>query len=66
TFFICTHMTDFAEDVCEIIGILNDGVLTTLGSPTEIIGQVGATDLEDAYLKIVGGEIDRETLLSWR
>jgi ABC-2 type transport system ATP-binding protein len=66
TFFICTHMTDFAEDVCDIIGILNEGVLSVLGSPKEIIEQVGANDLEEAYLKIVGGEVDRESLLSWR
>ncbi|MHA2003682.1 MAG: ABC transporter ATP-binding protein [Candidatus Thorarchaeota archaeon] len=66
TFFICTHMTDFAEDVCEVIGILNNGILTTLGAPNDIIEQTGGNDLEDAYLKIVGGEIDRETLLSWR
>ncbi|MHA2380197.1 MAG: hypothetical protein ACXADS_13065 [Candidatus Thorarchaeota archaeon] len=59
-------MTDFAQDVCEIIGILNEGALTTLGSPADIIEQAAATDLEDAYLKIVGGEIDREKLLSWR
>jgi hypothetical protein len=52
--------------VCEIIGILNQGVLTTLGSPREIVDQVGVQDLEDAYLKIVGGEVDRESLLSWR
>jgi len=66
TFFICTHMTDFAEDVCEVIGILNGGIPTTLGAPNEIIEQTGGNDLEDAYLKIVGGEIDREALLSWR
>ncbi|MGY5874278.1 MAG: ABC transporter ATP-binding protein [Candidatus Thorarchaeota archaeon] len=66
TFFICTHMTDFAEDVCEIIGILNEGFMTTLGSPGEIIEKVNASDLEDAYLKIVGGEVDRDKLLSWR
>ena len=66
TFFICTHMTDFAEDVCEIIGILNEGVLTTLGTPKEIIKNTEASDLEEAYLKIVGGEVDRESLLSWR
>ncbi|MFW9846049.1 MAG: ABC transporter ATP-binding protein [Candidatus Thorarchaeota archaeon] len=66
TFFICTHMTDFAEDVCEIIGILNEGVLTTLGTPKDIIKNVEASDLEEAYLKIVGGEVDRESLLSWR
>jgi len=66
TFFICTHMTDFAEDVCEVIGILNEGVLTTLGAPNDIVNNLGAKDLEDAYLKIVGGEVDREKLLSWR
>ncbi|MHA2386469.1 MAG: ABC transporter ATP-binding protein [Candidatus Thorarchaeota archaeon] len=66
TFFICTHMTDFAEDVCEVIGILNEGILTTLGTPQDIIKDVEASDLEDAYLKIVGGEVDRESLLSWR
>ncbi|MBE0527784.1 MAG: ABC transporter ATP-binding protein, partial [Thermoleophilia bacterium] len=66
TFFICTHMTDFAEDVCEVIGILNEGALNTLGSPHDIIEQVGAKDLEDAYLKIVGGQVDRSKLLSWR
>jgi len=66
TFFICTHMTDFAEDVCEVIGILNEGLLNTLGSPRDIIDQVGGEDLEDAYLKIVGGQVDRSKLLSWR
>jgi ABC-2 type transport system ATP-binding protein len=66
TFFICTHMTDFAEDVCEVIGILNEGILNTLGSPRDIIDQVEAEDLEDAYLKIVGGQVDRSKLLSWR
>jgi ABC-2 type transport system ATP-binding protein len=66
TFFICTHMTDFAEDVCDIIGILNEGVLTTLGSPEDIIQNIGVHDLEEAYLKIVGGEVDKSKLLSWR
>jgi len=66
TFFICTHITDFAEDVCDIIGILNEGHLIVQGSPQEIIDQVDARDLEDAYLKLVGGKVDREKLLSWR
>ena len=66
TFFICTHMTDFAEDVCDVIGILNEGQLIMQESPSEIINQMDARDLEDAYLKIVGGKVDREKLLSWR
>jgi ABC-2 type transport system ATP-binding protein len=66
TFFICTHMCDFAQDTCDIIGILNEGKLAVHGAPQEIIDQVDARDLEDAYLKLVGGKVDRENLLSWR
>jgi ABC-2 type transport system ATP-binding protein len=66
SFFICTHMIDFAEDVCDIIGILNMGKLEVLGSPEQITIDADAKNLEEAYLKIIGGEIDRERLLDWR
>lgn len=66
SFFICTHMTGFAEDVCDVIGILNEGQLMTLGSPQEIIESTGVDDLEDAYLKLLGGKVDRQALLAWR
>ena len=66
SFFICTHMTGFAEDVCDVIGILNNGQLVTVGSPQEIIEATKSQDLEDAYLKIVGGKVDRSQLLAWR
>ncbi|MHA2383995.1 MAG: ABC transporter ATP-binding protein [Candidatus Thorarchaeota archaeon] len=66
TFFICTHMTNFAEDVCDVIGILNEGEVVTRGSPQDIIEAAGAKNLEEAYLKIVGGKVDREVLLAWR
>jgi len=66
SFFICTHMTGFAESVCDRIGILIDGALVTQGSPQEIIETTGTNNLEEAYLKIVGGHVDREALLAWR
>jgi ABC-2 type transport system ATP-binding protein len=66
TFFICTHMVDFAEEVCEIIGILSEGKLIVHDTPQEIVSKTKAKDLEDAYLKLVGGVVDRSTLLSWR
>ena len=66
TLFICTHMVDFAQETCEVIGILNEGKLTVLDTPQEIVSKTKADDLEDAYLKLVGGEVDRSTLLSWR
>jgi ABC-2 type transport system ATP-binding protein len=66
SFFICTHQTSFAEDVCDIIGILNDGELVVHGAPNDIIDSMKVDDLEDAYLKVVGGQVDREALLAWR
>jgi len=66
TFFICTHMTSFAEDVCDVIAILNEGEIVTQGAPQDIIEATKASNLENAYLNIVGGKIDREALLAWR
>jgi len=66
SFFICTHQTSFAEDVCDIIGILNEGELVVHGAPHDIIDSLKVHDLEDAYLQIVGGHVDREALLAWR
>ncbi|MFQ5831605.1 MAG: ABC transporter ATP-binding protein [Candidatus Thorarchaeota archaeon] len=66
TFFICTHQTSFAEDVCDVVGIINDGTLVIVDSPGGIVESTGAEDLEDAYLKIVGGQVDRSKLLTWR
>ncbi len=66
SFFICTHQTSFAEDVCDMIGILNAGELVIHGAPNDIIDSFKVTDLEDAYLKVVGGHVDRGALLAWR
>jgi len=66
SFFICTHQTSFAEDVCDIIGILNSGELVVHGAPNDIIDSMKVDDLEDAYLKVVGGQVDRKALLAWR
>ena len=66
TFFLCTHQTALAEDVCDMIGLLIDGRLVATGSPEEIVESAGGTDLVDAYLNLVGGRVDSERLLTWR
>jgi len=66
SFFICTHITSFAEDVCDVIGIINEGQLVIVDSPQQIIESTKTQDLEEAYLKIIGGKVDRQTLLTWR
>ncbi|MFX0039249.1 MAG: ABC transporter ATP-binding protein [Promethearchaeota archaeon] len=65
TIFICTHLLDTAEELCDIIGIIVDGELKIEGTLKEIIESVGAKDLEDAYLKITGAS-HIEDLLGWR
>lgn len=66
TFFICTHQTSFAEDVCDHIGIIIDGALVVQGTLEDITTATNTSDLEEAYLQIVGSKVDRETLLKWR
>lgn len=65
TVFICTHLLDAAEELCDVIGIIVDGELKIEGTPTEIIESVGAKDLEEAYLKITGASHIND-LLAWR
>lgn len=65
TIFICTHLLDAAEELCDLIGIIDKGELKVEGSPKEIIDSVRAKDLEDAYLKIMGVS-KIEDLLAWR
>ena len=65
TIFICTHLLDTAEELCDIIGIIVNGEIKIEGTPKEIIESVGAKDLEEAYLKITGAS-QIEDLLGWR
>ena len=65
TIFICTHLLDVAEELCDTIGILVNGELKIEGSPREIVEKVGAINLEDAYLKVTGANHVND-LLGWR
>jgi ABC-2 type transport system ATP-binding protein len=65
TIFICTHLLDAAEELCDLIGIIDNGVLKVEGRPKDIIESAGAKDLEGAYLKIMDAT-RIEDLLAWR
>jgi ABC-2 type transport system ATP-binding protein len=65
TVFICTHLLDAAEELCDVIGIIDNGELKVEGTPQKIIESVGAKNLEDAYLKIMGAN-HIDDLLAWR
>lgn len=65
TIFICTHLLDAAEELCDFIGIIDKGVLKLEGTPKDIIKSQNANDLEEAYLKIMG-DVHIDDLLAWR
>jgi len=65
TIFICTHLLDVAEELCDTIGIIVNGELKIEGSPREIVESVDAINLEDAYLKVTGAD-QVDDLLGWR
>jgi ABC-2 type transport system ATP-binding protein len=69
TLFICTHLLEIANELCDVIGIINNGVLLIEGSPKEVIDSVNANNLEDAYLKILNpsqNDLKKKDYLSWR
>lgn len=65
TIFICSHILPIVEELCDRIGIINQGRLIALGTIDEIIAQTGTKTLEEAFIAITGGAEEKE-LLAWR
>jgi ABC-2 type transport system ATP-binding protein len=65
TIFICSHILPVVEELCDRIGIINQGRLIALGTVDEIISQTGAKTLEKAFIAITGG-VEEKELLAWR
>lgn len=53
TVFMSTHSLEVAEELCDRIGIIQGGKLTTLGTMAELQSQAGSeARLEDIFLKL--------------
>ena len=50
TVFICSHILPVVEELCDRIGIIDQGKLIALGTIDEIIAQAGTTTLEEAFI----------------
>lgn len=57
TIILTTHYLDEAEALCDRIAIMAKGHILALGTSEEIKSKAGAEKLEDAFVKIVGGEV---------
>jgi ABC-2 type transport system ATP-binding protein len=65
TIFICSHILPIVEELCDRIGIINQGKLIALGTVDELLAQTKTKTLEDAFIAITGGAEEKE-LLAWR
>ena len=65
TIFICSHILPIVEELCDRIGIINQGRLIAIGTVDEIIAQTKTKTLEEAFIAITGG-VEEKELLAWR
>ncbi len=65
TIFICSHILPIVEELCDRIGIINQGRLIAQGTVKEIITQTKTNTLEEAFIAITGG-VEEKELLAWR
>ncbi|MDH5440293.1 MAG: ABC transporter ATP-binding protein [Candidatus Bathyarchaeota archaeon] len=65
TIFICSHILPIVEELCDRIGIINQGKLIAVGTVDEIKAQTGTKTLEEAFIAITGG-VEEKELLAWR
>ncbi len=65
TIFICSHILPIVEELCDRIGIINQGRLIAQGTVKEIITQTKTNTLEGSFIAITGG-VEEKELLAWR
>jgi ABC-2 type transport system ATP-binding protein len=65
TIFICSHILPIVEELCDRIGIINQGKLIAIGTVDEIIASTKTKTLEEAFVAITGG-VEEKELLAWR
>jgi ABC-2 type transport system ATP-binding protein len=60
TLFVTTHYMEEAQQLCTRVAIMNRGHVVALGTPGELVEQVGMpeADLEDAFAHFTGGYLE--------
>ena len=60
TIILTTHYMEEAEELCDRVGIIDQGKLIALGTPKELIAKSQVNNLEDLFLKLTGRTIREE------
>jgi sodium transport system ATP-binding protein len=56
TVIYSSHVMSEIEKLCDRIGIIHDGCLVAEGTLAELQARFGETDMEEIFVKAVGGE----------
>jgi ABC-2 type transport system ATP-binding protein len=54
---LTTHYMEEAEELCDRVGIIDQGKLIALGSPKELMVEHSAEDLEEVFIKLTGKKL---------
>ena len=54
TVLLSTHIIEMAESLCDRVAIIDQGMLKTIGTINEIQTSTGVSNLEDAFIRIIG------------
>jgi ABC-2 type transport system ATP-binding protein len=54
TILLTTHYLEEAEQLCDKIAFINEGLVVAQGTAAELSAQYGVGNIEDAYLELVG------------
>ncbi len=73
TVFLSTHTLTVAEELCDRIGIVNQGKLVALGTFEELknqaeeagMGSFSGDSLEDLFLSLTGGQLQAKFIDGW-
>ena len=57
---LTTHYMEEAQELCDRVAILDEGKLIALGSPSDLMEQHQAKNLEEVFLKLTGKKLREE------
>jgi len=60
TVLLTTHYMEEAEELCDRVGIIDNGRLISLGTPQQLKKQFNARNLEEVFLQLTGRRIREE------
>ena len=53
-----THYMEEAENICDRVVLINNGIVIAIGTPKEIEEQTHTTNIRDAFFSLIGGDLN--------